>query len=110
EGQERRAERRRRDALAQRIPVDLLAERAGELQNGPVVGLLLGHREKLGREDVLDRGDEQRLRDELDLLGALEVALVDRPARGAEDQVDQDVAVPRLEEPSLRRPLRAKAG
>ena len=109
EREERGAERSALDLCAQRVPVDLLAERPRDLEHRPEVGLLLGQREKLRGEDVLDRRDRQRLRGDLERRRALEVLVAHGAAGGMEDQVDEDVAVPRLHEPALRRALEAQA-
>ncbi len=47
-------------ALLDVRPVDLLADRAGDLEDRAVVRLLLGDREQLRHEHVVDRRDEQR--------------------------------------------------
>ena len=44
--------------------------------------VLLGEREQLRRQHVAERGDRQSLRRHLDLLGALEVAVVESPPAG----------------------------
>ena len=74
-------------------------------RTGRKSGILLAHREQLRGEHVVERGHEQRLGRHLERGGPLEVRVADRPAGRVEDQVDEDVAVPGLQQPSLRRPL-----
>ncbi len=101
EGEERPGERRGVRSPRNVRPVDLLAERAGDLEDRPVVGLLLAQGEELRDEDVVDRRDEQALGVDLEPGGAGEVLVVDLAARRTEDQVDEIVAFPRLEKPVL---------
>ena len=96
--------------LADDVPVDLLPERARELEHAREVGLLLGQREELRRHHVVERSTVIVLRGDLQLLGAREVLVADRPARRAEDQVDQRSLVVGLQQPSLGRPLGLHAG
>jgi len=84
----------------------MLPQRAGELEHAREVGLLLGEREQLRRDHVAERGDEHRLGDHVQLARALEVAVVDRAAGRMEDQVDERLAVPGLDQLTLRGTLR----
>jgi len=86
----------------------MLPQRAGELEHAREVGLLLGEREQLRRDHVAERGDEHRLGDHVQLARALEVAVVDRAAGRMEDQVDERLAVPGLDQPTLRGTLRPR--
>ena len=56
-------------------------------------------------EDVLERGDLQARRVDLELLGTLERLVVDRAALRIEDQVDQDIVVVGFQQPAFRRIL-----
>src|SRR5712691_2602536 len=109
ERQECLRHRRRARLVAHPLPVDLLAQRAGDLEHVGEVGLLLLQREQLASEHVLGAQDAHPHRRDLELVSALELMVGDLAARRPEDQVDQDVAVPRLEQPFLRGPLRAHA-
>ena len=105
EREERGAEGRVVDLRPHEVPVDLLTERAGDLEHRPVVRLLLAHREKLRREHVVDRRDEERQRRDLHARRAGEVLVGDGAAGRAVDDVDEDLALPRLEKPALGRAL-----
>ncbi len=106
--EERAAEGRALGALAHVVEVDLLPERARDLEAASVVDRVLGHRHQLRDEQILCAQHAHRHRLDLALLAAPDQLVVDVEAGGAEDQVDEHVPVPRLVEPLLRRRLRAQ--
>ena len=71
---------------------------------------MLVERVELRVEHVLYRHHPEVHRGGVDELGAREQLVVDRQPGGLEDEVDQDVAVPDLQQPGLRRVLGAHAG
>lgn len=109
DGEERPRERRLGRALAHLVPGDLLAQRPSDLEHLRIVGLLLLEGEQLGHHEVLERDHGQAHRHHLALLGTPEPLVADRPAARAEDEIDQDVAVPDLVQPVLRRAVGAQA-
>src|SRR5919198_682663 len=82
-------ERRLLRPLAYLVPVDLLTERAAELEHAREVRILLCQREQLLHEHVLEWGDLEPNRVHLELLGAVERVVVDLTAARGEDEVDQ---------------------
>src|SRR3954453_1844357 len=106
EREERVRVRRVRRPPPEVVPVDLLAQRARDLEDAVVVDLVLLQREQLRGKHVGRREHAHPGRLHLHLLGSLELLVGDGAARGLVDQVDHDVAVERLVEPALRRLLR----
>jgi hypothetical protein len=96
-------------ALAQAVPRDLLAQGAGDLDERLVVQRVLVERQELRGQHVLERHDADGHGEDLHLVAALDDLVGDGSCRGTVDEVDHDVAVPRLDEPLLRRALRAEA-
>src|SRR6188474_2371264 len=80
EGEERPGEGRGARALLDERPVYLLSQRASGLQHGLEVRLLLGQRQELRHHHVVDRGDENRLRPDLELRRAGEMLVDDLAA------------------------------
>ena len=107
--EERAGERGGRGRRAHMIPVDLLAQRAGDGQQALVAQVVLGDRHQLGDQHVLERHDAHLHREHRHLFTTRDHVVVHRQPLGREDQVDEHVAVPRLHEPLLRRILRAHA-
>src|SRR5581483_6709980 len=79
--------------LAHARPVDLLPQRAGDLEHRAVVEVLLGQRHQLRDHDVVERRDEHSHRVHLEHLGAVEHPVVDPEAARLEDQVDEHAVV-----------------
>ena len=105
QGEERASERRGAGARANELPIELLPQRSSELEDGLEVRLLLGQREQLRDEDVVDRRDEECLRTHFHLRRARKLLVSDRPACRTEDEIDEHRAVVGLEQPLLRRTL-----
>jgi hypothetical protein len=90
-------------------PVDALAQRPGDRDQALEPQVVLRDRHQLGDEHVLEGHDAHRHRQHGQLLAARDHVVVDRQALGPEDEVDEHVAVPGLDEPLLGRVLRAHA-
>src|SRR5438552_5597684 len=110
EAKERPRERRRCGARAHCVPIDLFAQRPCVHEQRGVVEVVLGEREELADDQVVDRHDEHAYRRDAHLVTAREELVVDGGAVRREQQVDEDVAVPGLCQPALRRPFGAHAG
>src|SRR5436190_7911776 len=102
EREERLRVRRVLRSLAHLAPVDLLSQRPRDLHTRLVVERHLVEREQLHHDQVLGRLHEHRDRVDLELVRPLEVLVLNVPGRRGEDEVDEDVTVPSLVEPTLR--------
>ena len=91
-------------------PVDALAQRPGDRDQALEPQVVLRDRHQLRDQHVLEGHDAHRHRQHGELLAARDHVVVDRQALGPEDEVDEHVAVPRLDEPLLGRVLGAHAG
>jgi hypothetical protein len=99
-----------KNARANVVPIHLLAQRPGDRQQTLIAERMLSQGHELRHQHVLKRHHAHLHAEHGHYLSASDQGVIGGNPLGREDQIDQRVAVPGLDQPFLRRRLVAQPG